>query len=419
MVIFKPFKAIRANEAFVEKVASLPYDVMNREEAKEMAKGNEHSFLHVVRSEIDLDDTVDIHDIKVYEKAKENLNRMVNDKILIQDNTPRYYIYRQIMWGRVQTGLVGCTSIDDYLNDVIKKHEFTRPEKEEDRINNFDYCNANTAPIFLTYRKNDAINTIVNEWIKLNRPMYHFTSNDEIIHIAWQIDDEELVKKIEKIFNDTDCLYIADGHHRSASSVKVGIKRRAEKEDYIGGEPFNYFMSVLFPDEDLFIMDYNRVVKDLNGYSIDEFMKKVSEKFDVEAYDGSGPYRPSEKHTFGMYLDNKWYELTAKQGTYNTEDAVERLDASILQNNLLDPILGINNPRTDKRIDFVGGIRGLEELERRVDNDMKIAFSMYPTTIEDLMGVADAGKVMPPKSTWFEPKLRSGLFVHSLDESIK
>lgn len=415
MAVFKAIKAVRANEALVEKIASLPYDVMNRAEAKEMAKGNEYSFLHVVRSEIDLDDTVDIHDKCVYEKAKQNLDQMVENKVLIQDDTPRYYIYRQIMWGRVQTGLVGCTSIDEYMNDVIKKHEFTRPEKEEDRINNFDYCNANTAPIFLTYRKNAEINTIINDWIKFHKPIYNFTSVDDITHIAWQIDDQKLVKRIEELFKKTDCFYIADGHHRSASSVKVGLKRRASNKNYSGDEAFNYFMSVLFPDEDLFIMDYNRVVKDLNGQTTEEYIEKVKEKFDIEVYQGKGQYQPNEKQTFGMYLDSKWYKLTVKKGTYDSADAVERLDASILQNNLLNPILGIENPRTDKRIDFVGGIRGLEELEKRVNQDMKVAFSMYPTTIEDLMGVADAGKVMPPKSTWFEPKLRSGLFVHSLD----
>ncbi len=416
MAVVRPFKGIRPKKELVEKVASLPYDVMNREEAKEMAKGNENSFLHVVRAEIDVEDSVSQYDESVYKTARKNLDQMIKDEILGQDETPKFYIYRQIMDGRVQTGIVGCTSIDDYMNNIIKKHEFTRPEKEVDRINNFDYCDANTAPIFLTYRKNDVINKIVNDWIKFHKPVYNFTSDDDITHIAWILDDEAIITQIGEIFAGIEYLYIADGHHRSASSVKVGIKRREAYPDYTGQEEFNYFLSVIFPDEDLFIMDYNRVVKDLNGNSQEEFITKVKEKFELEEYNGKGQYKPLEKHTFGMYLDNKWYKLTAKEGIYDENDPVDRLDVSILQKNLLNPILGIENPRTDKRIDFVGGIRGLAELERRVSKDMKIAFSMYPTTMEDLLSIADAGEVMPPKSTWFEPKLRSGLFVHRLND---
>lgn len=414
MAVVKPFKGIRPKIDLASKVASLPYDVMNREEAKKMAEGNKYSFLHVVRSEIDVDDSVGQYDETVYKTARKNLDKMIEDGILVQDEVPKFYIYRQIMDGRVQTGLVGCTSIDDYLKDIIKKHEFTRPQKEVDRINNFDYCDANTAPIFLTYRKNDKLNKIINDWIKFHRPVYNFTSEDEITHIVWVMDDDNTNIRINRIFEKIDYLYIADGHHRSASSVKVGLKRREKNPNYTGKEEFNYFLSVIFPDEDLFIMDYNRVVKDLNGLSEEEFMEKIKEKFDVEEYNGKGQYKPIEKHTFGMYLNNKWYKLIAKDSTYNTNDPVDRLDVSILQENLLGPILGIENPRTDKRIDFVGGIRGLEELERRIAKDMKIAFSMYPTTMEDLLSIADAGRVMPPKSTWFEPKLRSGLFVHRL-----
>ncbi|MDK2918956.1 MAG: hypothetical protein PWQ37_1689 [Candidatus Petromonas sp.] len=416
MAVVRPFKGIRPKAELVDKVASLPYDVMNREEAKEMAKGNEYSFLHVVRAEIDVDDSISQYDESVYKTARKNLDDMIKNGVLNQDEKPMFYIYRQIMDGRVQTGLVGCTSINDYMNDIIKKHEFTRPEKELDRINNFDYCDANTAPIFLTYRKNDELNKIINDWIKFHKPVYNFTSNDDITHIVWTIDDEDIITRIGEIFNQIDYLYIADGHHRSASSVKVGLKRREENPDYTGDEEFNYFLSVMFPDEDLFIMDYNRVVKDLNGLTEQEFIDKVKEKFNVEEYNGQGQYKPLEKHTFGMYLDGKWYKLTAKEGTYDENDPVDRLDVSILQKNLLHPILGIENPRTDKRIDFVGGIRGLEELERRVAKDMKVAFSMYPTTMDDLLSIADAGKVMPPKSTWFEPKLRSGLFVHRLSD---
>lgn len=414
MAIVRPFKGIRPKEDLVEKVASLPYDVMNREEAKEMAKGNDLSFLHVVRPEMDVDESVSMYDKSVYETARKNLDNMIKDGILVQDGEAKYYIYRQIMNGRVQTGLVGCTSIDEYMNDTIKKHEFTRPQKEEDRINNFDHCDANTAPIFLTYRKNDEINTIVNDWIKFHMPVYNFISEDDITHIVWTIDAADIVEKIQALFASIDYLYIADGHHRSASSVKVGMKRREQFPNFTGDEEFNFFMSVIFPDEDLFIMDYNRVVMDLNGNTSEEFMTKVSEKFDVTPAEGTEPYRPMAKQTFGMFLDGKWHVLTAKAGTWNDADPVLRLDASILQENLLDPILGIDNPRTNNRIDFVGGIRGLKALEERCAKDCVVAFSMYPTTMEDLIGVADAGEVMPPKSTWFEPKLRSGLFVHRL-----
>ncbi|MTI68843.1 MAG: DUF1015 domain-containing protein [Firmicutes bacterium] len=416
MSVVRPFKAIRPKKELVEDVASLPYDVMNREEAKKMAEGNKKSFLHVVRAEIDIDDSISQYDEVVYNKARNNLDEFIKEGTLVKEDKPKLYIYRQIMDGRVQTGLVGCTSIDDYMNDIIKKHEFTRPAKEQDRINNFDYCDANTAPIFLTYRKNDEVNNIIHNWIKFHKPLYNFTSEDGITHIVWDICDDETVNRVSEIFDGIDYLYIADGHHRSASSVKVGLKRRKENPDYTGEEEFNYFLSVIFPDEDLFIMDYNRVVEDLNGNSETEFMNKVKEKFEVKEYDGEGQYRPEAKHKFGMFLDNKWYELTSKEGTFDKEDPVNSLDAAILQNNLLDPILGIENPRTNDRIDFVGGIRGLKELEKRVNDGMKVAFSMYPTAIEDLIKVADAGKVMPPKSTWFEPKLRSGLFVHRLSD---
>ena len=413
MAVVKPFKGIRPNRDLVEKVASLPYDVMNREEAKIMANGNDYSFLHVVRAEIDIKDDIDQYDKIVYETARKNLDKMIEDKVLVTENKPYYYIYRQIMFGRVQTGLVGCTSIDDYMNNVIKKHEFTRPAKEVDRINNFDYCDANTAPIFLTYRKNEELNKIINDYIKFNKPIYNFISEDDITHIVWAISENEIIDNINKIFDNIDYLYIADGHHRSASSVKVGLRRRENNPEYRGDEEFNYFLSVIFPDEDLFIMDYNRVIKDLNGYTKEEFIDLISDKFVVEEYT-KGSYKPDKKHTYGMYLDGKWYKLTAKDSIANSDNIVERLDVAILQKNLLEPILNIKDPRTDKRIDFIGGIRGLGELERRVDEGMKVAFSMYPTTIDELMEVADTGEVMPPKSTWFEPKLRSGLFIHRL-----
>ncbi len=413
MAVIKPFKALRPSKELTEKVASLPYDVMNRKEAKEMAKGNDISFLHVVRSEMDVPEEMSQYDEKVYLKAKENLDKFEKDGVLVQDNTENLYIYRQIMNGRVQTGIVACTSVDEYLNNTIKKHEFTRPEKEQDRINNFDYCDANTAPIFLTYKKNDKVNSIINDWIKFHNPEFNFTTEDDITHIGWVIDNSDVVKEITDLFAKIDYLYIADGHHRSASSSKVALKRREQFPNYDGTEEFNYFMSVIFPDDDLFIMDYNRVVQDLNGNDVKSFLEKISEKFDVQEV-GKDAFKPSEPKTFGMFLDNNWYKLTAKPGTFNSEDPVLKLDVSVLQNNLLNPILGIDNPRTNTRIDFVGGLRGLIELEKRVNEGMAVAFSMYPTTMDDLIGIADANEVMPPKSTWFEPKLRSGLFTHKL-----
>lgn len=413
MAVVRPFKGIRPKIGLEKQIASLPYDVMNREEAKQMAAGNPKSFLNIGRAEINLEDELSAYDAKVYIQAKDYLEKMIAEGDLIQDSKPVLYIYRQIMDGRAQTGVVGCTSIDDYMNDVIKKHEHTREEKEIDRINHFDVCDANTEPIFLTYRKNAEITGILNDWIDTHKPVYEFTTEDEISHILWVLDDLQLVDSISQLFADIDYLYIADGHHRSASAVKVGIKRREEYPEFTGEEEFNYFMSVIFPDEDLYVMDYNRVIKDLNGLSKAEFLDKVKEKFEVEELSNEC-YKPIEKYVFGMYLEEKWYKLTAKPQIYENEDAVNSLDAAVLQNNLLNPILGIENPRTDKRIDFVGGIRGLKELERRVKSDMKIAFALCPVTIEDLMTVADDGKVMPPKSTWFEPKLRSGLFIHKL-----
>jgi uncharacterized protein (DUF1015 family) len=413
MAVVRPFKAVRPVENLADKVAALPYDVMNSDEAREMVEGNPYSFLHVDKPEIDLDKSIDLYDKRVYEKARENLNKMISEGILVRDSKPNLYIYRQIMNGRSQTGIVGCTSIDDYMKDIIKKHEHTRADKEQDRINHVDYCDANTGPIFLTYRNRKEISDIVAEWTE-KKPLYDFVSEDGISHIVWIIEDEETISDIYSLFSEVDYLYIADGHHRAASAVKVGKMRREAKPNYSGEEEFNFFLSVIFPDNDLYIMDYNRVVKDLNGLSTDEYMLKISEKFDVSTYEGEGTYMPSSKHTYGMYLEGKWYKLTAKEGTYDPNDPVDRLDVSILQKNLLSSILGIEDPRTDKRIDFVGGIRGLKELERRVETGMKVAFSMFATTIDDLMAIADAGKVMPPKSTWFEPKLRSGLFVHEL-----
>ena len=417
MAIVKAFKGIRPVTELATKIAALPYDVMNSDEAREMVVGNPHSFLHVDKPEIDLDPSIDVHDPKVYEKARENLDRMIADGEYTQDETPCLYIYRQIMNGRSQTGIVFCASIDDYMNNIIKKHEFTRADKEEDRINHVDYCDANTGPIFLTYKEDQIASEIIDAWIQnesKRKPIYNFVAEDGISHIVWVIDNEIIISEIVDLFKEVDYLYIADGHHRSASAVKVGLKRRAEKPDYTGDEEFNYFLAVAFPDNDLMVMDYNRVVKDLNGLTKDELIGKLEEKFTVTESKSSEPVKPVKKHTFGMYVENKWYTLEAKDGIYNAEDPIDSLDVAILQNNVLTPILGIEDVRTSDRIDFIGGIRGLKELERRTNKDMKIAFSMYPTEVSDIMSVADIGEVMPPKSTWFEPKLRSGLFVHKL-----
>ena len=417
MAIVKAFKGIRPVTELASKIAALPYDVMNSDEAREMVIGNPHSFLHVDRPEIDLDPSIDIHDPKVYEKARENLDKMISEKEYIQDEEPCLYIYRQIMNGRSQTGIVFCASIDDYMNNVIKKHEFTRPDKEEDRIKHVDYCDANTGPIFLTYKEDQIASEIIDAWIQnesKRKPIYNFVAEDGISHIVWMIDNEIIIDEIVDLFKEVDYLYIADGHHRSASAVKVGLKRRSENPNYTGDEEFNYFLAVAFPDNDLMVMDYNRVVKDLNGLTKEELIKKLDDKFIVTEATSEGPIKPEKKHTFGMYVENKWYQLEAKDSIYDSEDPIDSLDVAILQNNVLTPILGIEDVRTSERIDFIGGIRGLKELERRVHTDMEIAFSMYPTEVSDIMSVADIGEVMPPKSTWFEPKLRSGLFVHKL-----
>lgn len=412
MAVIRQFKAIRPTPEMAEKVAALPYDVVNSEEAAEMVIGNPYSFLHVDKAEIDLPAGTDIYSPEVYEKAKSNLEKMITDGVLVQDEKPMLYVYELTMDGRSQTGLVACTSIDEYMQGIIKKHELTREDKEQDRIRHVDICNANTGPIFLAYRTVDEISEIVDN-VKKNAPVYDFTAEDGIIHRAWIIDNEETINRLVKLFKDVPNLYIADGHHRNASAAKVGLKRRNENPNYTGDEEFNYYLAVIFPSDQLKILDYNRVVKDLNGLSEEEFIKKLSEKFDIVETEGRA--KPNKAYDFGMYMDGKWYMLTAKD-EIKSKDAVKGLDVSILQDNVLIPILGIGDIRTDKRIDFVGGIRGLGELEKRVNSgEMKVAFAMYPTSIEQLMTIADENKIMPPKSTWFEPKLRSGLFIHSLD----
>ena len=411
MAVVKPFICIRPAKENAAKVASLPYDVYNRKEACAAVAGNPVSFLNIDRAETQFSDDVDTYADCVYEKARELLDTQIAEGVYVTDAGDHYYLYELTMDGRSQTGIVACSSIDDYVNGVVKKHENTREDKELDRIRHVDTVNAQTGPIFLAYRQNETLKAIVAEE-KAKPVLYDFVSDDGIRHRVWKIDDPAQTAAIEAAFAAIPATYIADGHHRAASAVKVGLKRRAENPGYTGEEPFNYFLSVLFPDEELMILPYNRVVKDLNGMSREQFFEAVKGKFELEEI-GKEPYAPAEKGTFGMYLDNTWYALKVLP-QYRSADPVKGLDVSILQDQLLGSVLGIGDPRTDKRIDFIGGIRGLKELERRVREDMEIAFSMYPTSIEELLAVADAGLLMPPKSTWFEPKLRSGLFIHKL-----
>jgi len=415
MAVFKPFKAVRPYPEYASEIASLPYDVMDSNEAREEAKKHPLSFLHVEKPEIDLDPSIVLYDDRVYAKAKENLYKYIHDKLMLQDDKPAFYVYKQVMDGRPQIGLVGLASIDDYINNKIKKHELTRAEKEADRIRHVDTCNAHSSPVFFTYRHQDLIDKAVSATIATTKPVYNFISDDGIGHALWIIDDMDVIHTIQAAFSNMESLYVADGHHRTASAVRVGQMRREQHPNYTGDEEFNYIMAVIFPDNQLKIMDYNRIVKDLNGNSKQQFIEKVKKSFDIVEF-GKNPYHPESTHTFGMYLDGLWYKLTAKAGSWDDKDTVKSLDVSILQNNLLHPILGIEDPRRDKRIDFVGGIRGLKELQARVDSGIEtVAFAMFPTTMDELIQIADESKIMPPKSTWFEPKLRSGLFIHLID----
>jgi uncharacterized protein (DUF1015 family) len=416
MADIRPFAAYRPKQELASMIAALPYDVYSREEAQKVVDANPQSFLGIDRAETQFDTQVDTYAPEVYAKASQMLWDRIARGDFIQDEAPCYYLYRQVMNGRVQRGIVACASIDEYLGGTIKKHENTRADKEQDRICHVDACDAQTGPIFLAYRSNNALNTIMQE-IMENDPIYDFMKEDGIEHTVWLIHKEDIVAQIQDIFKGIPSIYIADGHHRCASAVKVGLQRRERYPDAPADAPFNYFMSVLFPDEDLKILDYNRVVKDLNGYTVNEFLKQVEVNFDLSEC-GASPCCPLRKGTFGMYVkqeDGKgiWYELKAKDSVC-CEDAVKGLDVSVLQNCLLEPVLDIHDPKTDKRIDFVGGIRGLTELERRVHTDMAVAFALYPTSIAELFAVADNGLLMPPKSTWFEPKLLSGLFIHSI-----
>lgn len=407
-----PFQSIRPIPELASRIAALPYDVYNRKEALSEIQKEPLSFLRIDRAETQFPDDVDTYDSKVYTKAKELLDAMISEGSYITEAAPCYYLYELTMDGRSQTGIVACSDLDDYQNQLIKKHENTREDKELDRIRHVDVTDAHTGPIFLVYRSVQEINEIV-ALCKKEPVLYDFTSSDNIIHRVWCISDKAITAKLQECFAQIPCTYIADGHHRCASAVKVGLKRRQEHPDYTGKEEFNRFLSVLFPDDQLYIMPYNRVVKDLNGQSKEDFLSAVKAAgFSVE-YKGKEQISPDKKGCFGMYLSDGWYLLTAQEALLSS-DPVKGLDVSILQDNLLGPLLNINDPRTDKRIDFVGGIRGLGELERRVCDDMAVAFSMYATSISELLSVADAGLLMPPKSTWFEPKLRSGLFIHRL-----
>lgn len=409
MITITPFKALRPEAQHAKSVASRPYDVLSSKEAKVEAQGNPNSFLHITKSEIDLPAKTDVHAPLVYEKAKENLQAFMSRKILFRENKPCYYIYKLTMNGKSQSGLVCGSSVDDYENGLIKKHEFTRPEKEQDRITHIKTTGAQTGNVFLAYKNVPEIDSLINKWITEKNPQYDFTADDNIQHSIWIVSDDATIKNITNYFKTlVPCSYIADGHHRAASAAKV--------RNELGNsatENADYFLTTLFPSNQLHIMDYNRVIKDLNGLSPADLLHKLEEKFTIEKK--SAAYRPEALHDFGLYIDKQWYKLTAKPGTYN-DDPIGILDISILQQNVLEPLLGIMDQRTDKRIDFVGGIRGLEELEKRVNSgEMELAISLYPVSIEQLFNVADSGEVMPPKSTWFEPKLRDGLLTHLID----
>lgn len=411
MAKITPFKGLRPKQELAARVATLPYDVVSVAEAKAF-KNDPYNFYHVTRSEIDLSDGVDVHSQIVYDRAKETLDWMMAEHILVQDTDPCYYIYRQIMNGRSQTGLICGSSLDDYDNGIIKKHEFTRPEKELDRINHIKTTKAQTGVVFLAYNDNDEVQQLIENWKSGHAPQYDFTASDGVQHTVWVMNDYSKVAHITLLFKDeVPCTYIADGHHRAASAAKVRTELKESGMYVTGDEAFNSFITCIFPASQLEIMDYNRIVKDLNHMVPEEFIQALEKDFDISRI-GDAAYKPQRPHEFGMYIDHAWYKLTAKPGTY-TEDPIGVLDVTILQNNVLSKLLAIHDPRTDKRVDFVGGIRGLGELEKRVNNkDAAAAFACYPVSIQQLFDIADSGNVMPPKSTWFEPKLRDGLVVY-------
>jgi uncharacterized protein (DUF1015 family) len=413
MAFIKPFKGVRPKKEVAEKVAALPYDVMNTEEAIQMAAGNDVSFLHISRPEIDLPHGTDVHSAQVYAKGRENLQKFMERGVLMQDEGDSYYVYRQKMGKLTQTGLVVCAGVDDYQSGTIKKHELTRADKEDDRVHHIDALNANDEPVFYTYRNDPAITAAIDK-VTSGAPVYDFTTGDGVSHALWTITDGTLIDELTRRFAAIPTLYVADGHHRSAAASRVRDLRKDANPKHTGKEEYNFFLTVIFPDNEMTIMPYNRVVKDLNGRSIAEFIARVADKFEVTPV--KAPLSPARRHQFGMFLAGKWYELIPREESFPEEDPVASMDVSILQDNLLSPVLGVRNPRTDQRIHFVGGIRGIEELERVVNSgEYEVAFSLFPTSIDELMALADQDKIMPPKSTWFEPKLRSGLFLHMLD----
>jgi uncharacterized protein (DUF1015 family) len=416
MATVKPFKGLRPPKAIAKDLACLPYDVMNSVEAAQMAEGKENSLLHITRAEINCPEGTDIHSEEVYEKSVENFKKFEQEGWLVQETEAKYYIYAQTMDGNTQYGIVGSAACEDYHNGIIKKHELTRPDKEEDRMILTRYLNANIEPVFFSYKAVPEIDAIVSEIVDNHSPEYDFTAEDGFGHHLWPINDKDMNKAIEKLFAEkVPFTYVADGHHRTAAAALIGEEKKSQNPNHTGDEEYNFFMAVHFPDNQLNIIDYNRVVRDLNNHSVDEFIAKVKESFIVEDK-GAEVYKPAELHEMSMYLEGKWYALKAKKGTYNDNDPIGCLDVTVLSNSILDPILDIKDLRKSKRIDFVGGIRGLKELQKRVDSgDMKVAFALYPVSMKQLIDIADSGNIMPPKTTWFEPKLRSGLVIHKLD----
>lgn len=415
MAIFKPFKGFRPPLEYVKDVASRPYDVLNSEEARVEVKDNPHSFLHVVKPEVDLPEDIDLHSDKLYAKAKENLTKLIDDAFFVQDKKEVYYIYAQTMNGKTQCGLVGCSAVEDYMNDIIKKHELTRPDKEEDRMNHIRVSNFNAEPVFIAYPDHEGIDRIVGKVI-LEDPVYDFVTDDDVGHHFWIIDDDNEIEQIEKFFKeDIPYTYVADGHHRTAAAALVGNERKNRNPNHTGDEEYNYFLTVCFPASQLTIIDYNRVVTDLNDLTPKQFLGKLDKGFIVKEM-GIEIFKPSDPHIFSMYLEGKWFSLEAKPETYDDNDPIACLDVTILSQQVLGPVLDINDLRKSKRIDFVGGIRGLEELKKLVDQgNMEVAFALYPVSMKQLMDIADSGLIMPPKTTWFEPKLRSGIVIHSLE----
>ena len=415
MAKVRPFKGVRPPVEFVTEVASRPYDVLNSEEARIEAEGNEKSLYHIIRPEIDFAPGTDEHAPEVYAKAVENFKKFQDKGWLVQDEKPCYYVYAQTMDGRTQYGLVAAANVDDYMTGKIKKHELTRRDKEDDRMIHVRIQNANIEPVFFAYPDVDEMNKIISDYVASHEPEYDFVAPDGFGHTFWKIDDDDIINRITDIFRDIPAMYVADGHHRTAAAARVGAEKREQNPNHTGNEEYNYFLAVIFPSSQLHVIDYNRVVRDLNGLTPDQFLEKLGESFDVVEM-GPEIYKPNKLHNFGMYLNGKWYSLTARAGTYNDNDPIGVLDVTVLSNQVFDKILNLGDLRTSQRIDFVGGIRGLGELQRRVDSgEMAVAFALYPVSMQQIIDIADTGNIMPPKTTWFEPKLRSGLVIHKLD----